>query len=232
VVAVVTPLQVAFDTADLSTYTFSGQNLGTPAADRYIVVCSHGRKGSQLNLTSVSVAGVSATIVAQERQWSGSCTNQAISIAHVPAGASGDVVVVFDSSAVRCHVALYALNGIDPGAILFSTAQRVLADAPLNANVIVPANGVAISTGGVGWGSATIAWAGLTQDFYDAFEVSATSSASLAFAAEQSPLIVTNTWSVSGNAPAIVTVSWGPAAGGSVIQSRRRRQQLQKSGGL
>jgi hypothetical protein len=215
--AVVTPLQVAMDPADLTTYTFSSQNLGTAASDRYIVVCSHARRGSQLNLSSVTVGGVSATIVRQERQGASSCTNQAISIALVPTGTTGDVVLVYDSTAVRCHIALYALNGIDPTSVLNSADQRLLSDATLNTSVDVPADGVAISTGGLGSSSATVTWAGLTQDFYDAFEVSATASASQAFSVAQTPLSVTNTWSASANAPVIVTASWGPAATGGAV---------------
>lgn len=53
-------------TTDLTTYTFSAEDLGATASDRYIIVGILSRKaGASTTISSVTIGGVSATIVKQ-----------------------------------------------------------------------------------------------------------------------------------------------------------------------
>ncbi len=106
-------LQTATSTSGLGTYTFSAQNLGTAASDRYIVVAVASRKaGASATISSVSVGGVTASIVSQVTDNVTNTNVSGLAIAAVPSGTTGDVVVTFSLTMLRCGIALYRLDNL------------------------------------------------------------------------------------------------------------------------
>lgn len=95
-----------WDQADLTTYTFSSQSLGTPSSDRQIVCAIMARYG--YGILSVTIGGVTATADAPSTLGGGAL---GIYRAAVPLGGTGDVVVTFSSGAIRCSIALWAFTG-------------------------------------------------------------------------------------------------------------------------
>jgi hypothetical protein len=207
-------LQGTVSTADQTTYTFSSQNLGSAAADRYIVVCIQSRRASGTpTVNSVSVGGVSATIV---NQVGNTGSVAAIAIAAVPSGTSGDVVVTFDSGMLRCAVELYRVTGIGSAAAHDSGVSTA---APPSRNMAIPAGGLAVGCAAFSQASGSATWSGLTEDYDTSAESLLTcTSASGEFATEQSSLAVTCTPS-AGASPVGVFASWAPAASSSFIDN-------------
>lgn len=198
-------LQSANSTADTNAYTFSAQNLGTASADRYIIVSAFGRKaGASTTISSITIGGVSATIV---KQVTNNVTNTdvaGLAIAAVPTGATGDVVVTFGASMVRAAIGLWSATGLvsatptDTGS---STANAPTYDLDVNAN------GFAIGAGATA-ANTTASWTELTEDF-DAVVESALcySGASKAYATTQTNKTMTVTFG-SVEESAGVFASW------------------------
>lgn len=105
-------LQSAVSTSDLTTYTFSSQNFGDAASDRYIVVAITSMSVSGGTISSVTIGGVSASIDAQVTNSSSNYTVSGIAKAIVPTGTSGDIVVTFGAEQLRAGIGVYRLLGI------------------------------------------------------------------------------------------------------------------------
>lgn len=154
-----TYLQSTNSPSDLTTYTFSSQNLGTAASDRYIIVAVGARKsGATTSISSVTVAGITATQVIQQANNVTNTNIAGIYIAAVPTGTTGNVVVTFGAGMVRCAIDTYRATGINP------TAFDALASIAGNPSVAldIPANGGAIGFGATA-AATSATWTGLTE---------------------------------------------------------------------
>lgn len=99
------------DAADVTTSTFSDVNFGPPRADRQIAAFIGAR--CAVAPTSVTIGGVSATLVeAVEWTVSGS-TRMLLYVADVPSGTSGSVVASWGATTFRTGLEVYALYGLD-----------------------------------------------------------------------------------------------------------------------
>lgn len=218
-------LQQATNGTTQTTYTFSSQNLGTAASDRYIVVAVGWRKsGSAPSLSSVSVGGVSATSVVNYKSGTTTATGAAIFIAAVPTGTSGDVVITFSADSASCGIALYRVTGL--------TDTTPIETATSNANPrAVTLNGVeggfiiAVDYNNVS-GASTTTFSGLTED-YDVDAISNAhhfAGASSSYSDVTLDIDITSTWTTddaSTSSRALAAASFGdtdtlsanPAAG-------------------
>ena len=104
-------LQFTGDSTALSTHTFSSQNLGTPAPDRYIFVIVHGEeKAGSVSSVAVTIGGVSATTdVFENDPDNGDIA--AIARARVPEGATGNIVVT-TNDLTGIGIGVYRASGI------------------------------------------------------------------------------------------------------------------------
>jgi len=119
-------LQATTDTANETTYTITGVNFGTAAANRRIIIGIASRTtNATLTVSSATIGGVSATILAQNDQtFSGSARNlHAYIAADVPTGSSGTVAITLSASALRLQIATYRV---------ISNSALVLADDDSN----------------------------------------------------------------------------------------------------
>lgn len=200
-------LQTATDASDVSTYTFSSQNLGAADSTRRIVVCIESRGTTSQTVSSVTVAGVSATEV---RQQATGFNVVAIYIAEVPSGTTGDVVVTFADAMLRCAIQMYRLVDIDS-----TTEHQQGASTVENPtyNLNIPAGGVAVACSVTGNDTGSTSWTNLTEDADGLLEFIQYSSASDAFASEQTGLTITAN-PTGTSQPVGVFASWGPAGGG------------------
>src|SRR3990167_7900479 len=109
-------LQANSDATNLTTYTWSAQNLGTASSDRYIIVAIISRQVGTTapTVSSASIGGVSATIVRQNNSGVSNLNTVAFILANVPTGTTGDVVVTFGSQQVRAAIGMYAATGMNP----------------------------------------------------------------------------------------------------------------------
>lgn len=207
-------LQAASDTTDVTTYTFSSQNLGTAASDRHIIVAVAARAlgATACTISSVTVGGVAATI---SHQVSNNTTNSnvvGLAIAAVPSGTTGDIVVTLSRSALRCRIAAYRATTINPTATDTGT-DTTAASSQVSDTIDVPAGGcaVAVTMVAIVTPPTTWTWGGVTEDHDATVETSASvSGASSAFAASQSGLSVTATYIGTNIEPALAIAAWGP----------------------
>lgn len=219
--ATVAFLQSALQTSSIS-FTFSSQNLGAAAADRYIAVVIGGwRFAYENSISSVSVAGQSATIACQVNNFSTNCGTSGIAIAAVPTGTTGDVVVTMAGNAAQLAIGLYRVTGID-GVTAYDT-DTDNANSP-STTIDIPAGGICI---GGAWVATDIdaTWAGITED-YDETSTRSYTGASDEFATLQSGLTVSMTGNPTGYQPTLAVASWAPAATIAPVAAqyyRRRR---------
>ncbi|MEK7639128.1 MAG: DNRLRE domain-containing protein [Patescibacteria group bacterium] len=199
-------------TADLTTYTYNSQNLGTSSSDRYIVVTTGSRKGGVGGtLNSVTVGGQSATIVGQAANSLANTNITGLAIAAVPAGATGNVVVTWSAPMLRNYIGLYYLKGI-ASAVPFEVATSTTTDPSVNLDI--EAGGCAIGTALSGTASSVI-WTGLTEDFDSVLESYVTrTGAHGSFETAQSGLAITANFGASKEQTGTFA-SWSPAPVGN-----------------
>jgi hypothetical protein len=150
--------QYTFDFADLTTYTFAAQAIGTASATRRVVVVI--RTASTRTVSSVTIGGVSASI--DHTVTSASVARLATVSAVVPTGTTADVVVTLDAGAVGLSIGLWTLSA---GAPTGQTATDSGA-SPITMTVTTAVNDVVIGHVATAVASA-YAWTGAAERFDD-----------------------------------------------------------------
>lgn len=208
--ATLTYLQTASSASDSSSYTFSSQNFGVADANRYIVAVIGSRKsGASANVTSATIGGVSATIVANNPAFVTNTGYAGIAIAAVPTGTSGNVVINFSGTMVRCTVGLYSVVGINP--TVYSTLE--VDGSTLSGSISTVGGGITI---GVATNSVNNAftWTNLTED-YDNNETGESTyrhtSASLVEASTTTKTVTASATGLSGEA-SLAVAHWQPTS--------------------
>jgi hypothetical protein len=174
------------DTTSQTTYTFSGANLGTPAAGRKIVVVASSNNVSNTQVSSATIDGNAADLRIQRNFYSAAVCILDIEDA---SASSGDIVIVWAGGKSNCSICVYNVFGFATGAPDDTGTSRADPAAP---TLTIPAGGVCI--GGSVHQSATVTntWVNLTEDADTAPEAGVCySCASDIFAAEQSELAIT-----------------------------------------
>lgn len=196
------------DITNLTTFTFSSADLSIAGADRKIVVgiSANGTTGSARSVSSMTINGVSASLVVAHQNTTESQYVSEMWAADVPTGATGDIVITWNAAMLRCGIGVYAIYGA--GSSAYDTGSS--SANPMTDTLNIPAKGVAIGEASeANW--ATFGWTNLTEDFDVIIESSAShTGASAAFATLQSALSITCTQSVDSR-PSLVIASWGPA---------------------
>lgn len=201
------PGSAAGSGTDLTTYTFGSVPLGSPDGTRTIVVAVTGRASKNRSISSVTVAGVAATEIAQSSNTAGGFDSiTGIYRADVPIGASGDIIVTFSGGMVRAGIAAYRMVHAASGAY-----DSTIANSGTSGTIYVPAGGAALAVSFTN-AVATATWTGLTKDGSDTVLESASSfsTASGKFESAQSDLSVSATWS-SSSSPTSCIASFAPA---------------------
>lgn len=156
----------AVQTTALTTYTFSSQSLGVADASRYIIVAAGGLTIGGQTIDSITVGGVSATVVntvlgtqnARASMW----------IAAVPTGTTGDVVVTFSSGGSdNCGIAIWRLVGAISSTATDTQVDGTLSSSALSASLTIPTGGAGIGYTFVIVSNRTFTWTnmGAVDDF-------------------------------------------------------------------
>lgn len=133
-------VSTATDTVSRTTYTFSGQSIGTADANRIVIVGLVGRTATAtLDISSVTIAGVAATLVKKQITTSGTPTAMAVALykAAVPTGTTGDVVVTFNEASLRAAIAVWKLVT----ATAAETATAASSADPADVSLTIPSGG-------------------------------------------------------------------------------------------
>lgn len=94
-----------------SSRTFTAVDIGDEASDRVVVVCTHtAMSAGSCSVSSVTIGGVSATVVSGTNPTSG--FNTSIWWAEVPTGATADIAVVWSASSNCGYIETYRITGL------------------------------------------------------------------------------------------------------------------------
>ena len=176
----------AASSSDLTTYTFSSQNIGTAAESRHVIVSVSSLADGlgSTSISSITIGGVAATVVVSQASGDGGFAG--LAIAAVPTGTTADVVVTMSNLQGRMAVGIWAaydLASATPVDTAASTAD------PASLNVDVQAGDVLVAAI-YNNTNATATWTGATERFDDLVEGAEYSGADYTATADETPRTV------------------------------------------
>lgn len=211
--ATVTFTDSSVDATDATAYTFSTQSIGTAAADRKIVVAADtaGGAASADGVSGITVGGEALTQVAATIAPLGDETQVELWQGTITTGTTADIIVTWNGAHGRCGIGVWAVTGA--GAAASDTVEDNSSTTAETGTIDVPAGGVLIAAVvHTATGTKTHVWTGPTEDYDEEVESNiGHSGASLAYAAAQTGLTVTATFSAAVDQGAMVGAAWGPA---------------------
>lgn len=187
--------------ADGTSHTFSAFSLGAAAADRLILVGFGTRRGAATAISSVTIGGVTATLIQTQRSDSGVVVNVCLAYAVVPTGTTGDIVINWSATATRVRggvwraVGLNSSTPIDTGTSTATPPTDTLNTDDDGFAFGVVAAGVSSGAGG------SVAWTNLSEDF-DAVQESNVVVSGASSATVDGTLAVTGTVTSDNATPA------------------------------
>lgn len=146
--------------SNLSTYTFSGQSIGTASSNRLVVVAvatSDASSESGSLPDGVTIGGSSAALIFGFA--SGSNERQAVSFWYlkVPADTTADIVVSMSDAQVRCAIAVYRVTGGRTALANKSSAGNSSTTTNPSTSISYSTSNVGIS-GIIGQGTSSFSW--------------------------------------------------------------------------
>jgi hypothetical protein len=143
-----------------TSYTFSALSFGVAEATREIYVCILSRTTSTGSNPAVTIGGVSATLLVGNYVAGSVTTTSHIYKASVPTGTTGDIVVNYSNSMLKCGVFVYRVTG-NPTT---STASAAGTGTPVTANITPATGSLAIACGVGANNDAILSFNGITED--------------------------------------------------------------------
>lgn len=194
----------ASSSSNASSYTFSGQAIGTAASDRYVIVAATGGANFSQSINSCTVGGAATTRVANVSGFE--CAAIFITNAPVTSGTTADIVINCSSTLLQMQSVVYVING---SPVLHDT----LATTGTNPSGSIDAalNGCIVAIATHNDSSHTATWTGLTENDDTALEDNRNTWASLNPTAAESNRTVGVTFSSSVAGDVLVAASWRPA---------------------
>lgn len=178
-------------TPGLSTYTFTSASIGTASTGRVIIVGVGGSNVTvaAITITSVTIGGVSATEISDNRSGQSYCGLYSL---QVDTGTTADIVVTWSGVMSACGIGVWAAYNL-----LSSTPTDTGTDSasdPLNTTIDVSAGGVVVAyTENYAGSTPSNVWTGVTEDFDKVIRAAAfagQSGASGAFTTSQTGLTI------------------------------------------
>jgi hypothetical protein len=179
-----------------SSATYTGQNVGTPAGRRYLIVAVVTAGGAVGTIpASLTVNGLPMTLLANDTK--ALLSNYTSFWGRlVPAGSTADFVLTMtNATAAQASLAIWAVTGLRS---MVPTDAVASSATPAALSINVQPHGVVIASAGSGNSGATYTWAGITVDYTSSVSSGtnpARSAGSAVSPAGATPLAVTCTYS-------------------------------------
>lgn len=160
------------NSANQTTYTFTGTSIGTASSDRYVIVAFGASDGTAGRTdSSVTIGGISATKLAGA-YFSGATTRMAaIYMAPVPTGTTADIVVTYSGQVSRMGMSVFSATGIQSTTPRDSfTAQGNASGTLWSTSLTGPNNGFIIGFLFIQDQDTLISWSGITERHENALE--------------------------------------------------------------
>lgn len=203
----------AVDATDLTTYTFSGRNIGVPGSiNRQVVVgvsSNHASGGKTID--SVTIGGVTATQLALATSGdSAQTTHASLWSANIPNGTTATIVVTWTTAMTRCGIDVYRVANAKTTAYDTATDITITSNAE-SASISQIAGGAAIGLFATSSGTLrTTAWTNMTEQTDRELESQKAASSAMATASSTGAVTVTATANGAIDAAALAIVSFQP----------------------
>lgn len=185
------------------TQTYSSHAIGTPSADRLVVVGISAQFGSNGTISGVTVGGVSMDQVIAGADLRLPCV---LFSKIVAAGTTADIVVTHSTSSQNTsNISVWTITGLNSTTAEDTGGSEV---DPLVDTLDISAGGVAIGHMGRNESSGSVAWTNLTEQSDAVSENLLYSSAGDSFASSQSALSITANPTGSNAAISMVLAAW------------------------
>lgn len=169
------PFTVAYlgfseDTSNLTTYTFAGEDFGSPSASRRMFVMLSWAAGLNMQFPdTITIGGVTAEIHDQRGLTDGVDQSLGVAIASavVPTGSSGSVVVTMDGACFMCAIGVVRTVGYTGEHHFDFGNDTGLTPISISLSLNVLTNGALL---GVYTGSNlndAVSWTGITEQYDD-----------------------------------------------------------------
>lgn len=153
------------NTANNSSYTYSGISIGAASPDRYIIVGTGGRDASNRTFNSCTVGGASTTRLVHQA----TLNHLALFITDAPvtSGSTANIVISLSGTSQRNAVSVWALTG---------SLSSITPLDTLNIDASDPSGSLDVGAGGAHVaiaytnGGRSVTWTGVTEDYDVAFE--------------------------------------------------------------
>lgn len=205
-------LTSATSSSDLTAYTYSAVAIGTAHFNRHIVVAVVFAATDDYPASSVTIGGVSATLV------KGQGSRIGLYIAKVPTGTTADIVVTYATAAVRSAIGVWRLDGLGSATAHATAGDTQVADTQQTLSLNVPQRGVAIAAAAATAISTTgMTWIGLNEDYDGNAENSVLSAGASTIISDAGVLSIRYQKSgpSTGMTYNVAAASWAPAAADS-----------------
>lgn len=147
-----------------TTTTFPAMSIGPASASRYVLVVVTGVRDRSTNFTGVTIGGISATLLYQNKSTS-TQEVMAFFIALVPTGTTADVVVT-DSTPAGTTCSTYSITGLRSTTPISTGFQQTASSNALTVSGIsVPAQACVIAAVATGGGGQPFSWTGVNLDY-------------------------------------------------------------------
>jgi hypothetical protein len=150
---------------ELTNYSHAAVNIGTPAADRLVVLVVANSVSIQADrsITGGTVGGVTCAVVANAHNPAINSNNCAILSALVPTGTTATVTVTNSGAVANNGFDVFTITGLaSTTAYDTMTAQSLSSVATLSGNIDVAGGGVIIAGGSL-FINSTFTWSGITE---------------------------------------------------------------------
>jgi hypothetical protein len=202
-VVAITSVAHAVSGTDAASYTFSAQTLGV---GKIVVGATARRVAGASSFTGCTINGVAADQIVQLGN-AGVTNHAALYIADCTV-ATGDVVVTFDQTMLRCGIGIWLMTGAASSVASDSDSSTA---EPGAVTLTVPANGGAIGVACCTSGTSTT-WTGLTENYDEEVEGASAffQSGASTTSAGGGNIAMQSDWSAAPSNPMTVFASWGP----------------------
>ncbi len=148
-------------TVGLTTYTFTSEPIGTADANRRVIVCVAGDSGTAPgDVSSMTVGGISATLVNTTTYSGGTQYLLSMWYADVPTGTTANIVVTYNHAQYMSTIAVYTTQK----ASTVSVVGTENTTSPMATSVEV-LEGSSIISVAFNVNTPTFVWTNLTEDF-------------------------------------------------------------------
>lgn len=167
-----TPASISYQTsavnsANLSTYTFTSQAIGTASATRVVIVGVFCSSGGSPVISTVTVGGISAT---SANTLASSLRTVGVYTAPVPTGTTANIVVTMTGTVDNCGISVWRADNLLSTTPVDSQQIAVVSTTVTYPALATSASGIAVWVVGTNLAASTYTWANATERYDQTIE--------------------------------------------------------------